>query len=319
MVWCRRLGEPLPIFLLAMGGADHLDAVEPFLRNLFSDPLIFPVPFGRWLAPLIARRRARHVRIYYERIGGGSPLNATTDRQARALEAELGPGFPARAAFRYWGPDEASAVTWAASLGARRAVALPMYPQYCRATTLSSMVELRKAATRTGLELLEIDSYHDDAEYLDALAAGVRAGLAAFPASVRPHVVMSAHGVPQSFPRRGDPYVGQVEATARLLAQRLPTATTWTLAYQSRVGPVKWVQPYTDELLPQLAREGVRDVLMVPVTFVADHVETLDEMDIRLKQIAVDAGITDFRRVPALNDDPAFIAALASLVRRRIG
>ena len=313
------MGETLPIILLAMGGPDRLDAVEPFLRNLFSDPLIFPVPGGRWLAPFIARRRSRHVRTYYERIGGGSPLNATTERQARALEAALGTGFPARAAFRYWGPDEASAVKWVTGLGARRVVALPMYPQYCRATTLSSLVELRRAATPAGLELLEIDGYHDDARYLDALAAGTLEGLAAFPPSARPHVVMSAHGVPQSFPKKGDPYVGQVEATARLLAQRLPEGTPWTLCYQSRVGPVKWVKPYTDELLPRLAQEGVREVLMVPLTFVADHVETLDEMDIRLKQIALDAGITDFRRVPALNDDPAFIAALAAIVLRRIG
>jgi ferrochelatase len=310
--------EPTPIVLLAMGGPDRLDAVEPFLRNLFSDPLIFPVPAGRWLAPWIARRRSREVKKYYERIGGGSPLNATTERQAAALNEALGPAFPARAAFRYWGPDESSAVRWAAGLGARRLVALPMYPQYCRATTLSSLVELRKAASKSGVEIVEIDSYADDAGYLDALAAGVRTGLASFAEAARPHVLMSAHGVPASFPKQGDPYVAQVEATARLLAGRLPANTPWTLAYQSRVGPVKWVEPYTDEVLVHLARGGVREVLMVPLTFVADHVETLDEMDIRLKQIAVDAGVVDFRRVPALNDDRAFVAALADLVRRRL-
>ena len=124
--------------------------------------------------------------------------------------------------------------------------------------------------------------------------------------------------MPQSFSRRGDPYVAQVEVTAGLLVKRLPAGTPWTLCYQSRVGPVRWVRPYTDELLVRLGKDGVRAVLMVPLTFVADHVETLDEMDIRLRDIALRAGITDFRRVPALNDDPAFIAALAALVRRRL-
>jgi len=310
--------EPVAIVLLAMGGPDRLEAVEPFLRNLFADPLIFPLPGGRLLAPWIARRRARQVSTYYDRIGGGSPLNATTRRQAEALQAALGEGFFARAAFRYWGPDEPEAVRWAVALGARQVIALPMYPQYCRATTLSSLVELRRAAGAAGMTLIEIDGYHDDPGYLDALAAGVLAALAAFDGEARPHVVMSAHGVPKSFPRKGDLYVAQVEVTARLLAERLPPTTPWTLAYQSRVGPVRWMQPYTDELLPRLGRSGVRAVLMVPLSFVADHVETLDEMDIRLRRIALDSGITDFRRVAALNDDPAFIAALAALVRRRM-
>jgi protoporphyrin/coproporphyrin ferrochelatase len=318
VVSCRRMVEPTPIVLLAMGGPERMDAVEPFLKNLFSDPLLFPLPGARLLAPLIARRRAPEAKKYYARIGGGSPLNATTERQARALEAALGEGFAARAAFRYWGPGEAEAVRWAAGLGARRVVALPMYAQYCRATTLSSLHELRRAAGAAGVQILEIADYHDDAAYLDALAAPVRAMLAEFGAAARPHVVMSAHGVPKSFVKKGDPYVAQVETTARLLAARLPPGTAWTLSYQSRVGPVRWVRPYTDEVLARLGREGVREVLMVPLSFVADHVETLDEMDIRLRGMALDAGIADFRRVPALNDDPAFIAALCGIVRRRI-
>ncbi len=315
-------GPPTAVVLLTMGGADTLDAIRPFLRNLFSDRLIFPLgpaPVQWLLARLIAWRRAPKVRLYYERIGGGSPLNATTRAQARALEAALGERFRCFAAFRYWGQSAGRAVADAKAAGARRVIALPMYPQFCKASTLSSLVDLRVAADAAGgVELVEIDRFSDDAGYLTALTAPVVRMLSEFPPGARPHVIFSAHGVPESLPRGGDPYVAEVEATARAVVARLPPETPWHLAYQSRVGPVKWVEPYTDVLLPRLAAEGVRAMLMVPLTFVSDHVETLDEMDIRLRGMAETAGVSDFRRVPALNDDPAFIAALADLVKRKV-
>lgn len=312
---------PVAVVLLAMGGADSAEAVEPFLRNLFADPLIIPVPGPAWFRRAVGRRiaqkRAPIVRPYYERIGF-SPLNRTTEAQARALEARLGAGWRCFAAFRYWGPDERAAIAAAEAEGARTVVALPMYPQWCRATSLSSLRALREAAAGRPVELCEIDRFSDDPAYLDALAAPVARTLGEFPPGTRPHVVMSAHGVPESLPQKGDPYVGEVEATARALAARLPADTPWRLVYQSRVGPVKWVRPFTDETLRALGAEGVRAVVVVPLTFVADHVETLDEMDIRLREVAVAAGIADYRRVPALNDDPAFVDALAGLVRRRV-
>lgn len=317
------LTRPTYVILLAMGGPDRAEAVEPFLRNLFSDPLIIPVPgpawFRRFVGGRIVRRRLPIVRPYYERIGY-SPLNAITERQASELEQRLGEGFRVRAAFRYWGREVGPVVEEAVAGGARRIVGIPMYPQYCRATTLSSLLTLREAvaAQRAAptLELTEIDRFFDDRAYLDALAAPVRKALQEFPAGSLPHVVLSAHGVPENLPQKGDPYVAEVEATAAGLTARLPQTTPVHLTYQSRVGPVRWVRPFTDHLVRKLGADGVRAMLMVPITFVADHLETLDEMDIRLREIAQAAGIELFRRVPALNDDPAFIDALAGLVRQ---
>lgn len=310
---------PVGVVLLTMGGADSAEAIAPFLENLFSDPLVIPVwgPvwFRRFMGRRIAKRRAPQVRPYYERIGF-SPLNRTTEKQAQALEARLGADFRCFAAFRYWGSDERAAVEAALNAGARSLVALPMYPQYCKATTLSSLRALRSAAQGHPLKVLEVERFFDDEGYLQALREQVLQMLSRGAAGS--HVIFSAHGVPESLVSKGDPYVAEVEATARSLAARLPKGTHWHLAYQSRVGPVKWVKPWTDELLLQLAADGVQAVLMVPITFVADHIETVDEMDIRLKEIAERAGIREFRRVSALNDDPAFIEALAGIVLRRV-
>jgi ferrochelatase len=312
------MASPQGVVLLGMGGPDTLEAVEPFLCRLLSDPLIFPVPGARLLAPLIARRRARTVRPYYARIGGGSPLCAATDAQARALGAALGDDFLVQAAFRYWGRDADQVAAALHGAGVRRAVALPMYPQSCRATTLSSLRDFRRAAGRHGLALADVDGFHDDPAYLYALAGGVRAALARFSDGAAPHLLLSAHGVPRGWAHNGDPYAGQVERTARLLMTRLPRGTPWSLGWQSRMGPLRWIEPATDAELRRLAAAGVRRVLMVPLTFVAEHVETLDEMDIRLRDVAERAGVREFARVPALGDDPDFIAALAGLVRRRL-
>lgn len=305
------------VVLLAMGGPDSLAAVEPFLANLFADPLIFPVPGQRLLAPWLAWYRARSARGYYEALGGASPLIAETERQARALEAALSSTLPVVSAFRYWGPTADDAVARLRSLGCRRAVALPMYPQYCRATTLSSFVDLRRAAQRSGLEVVEVDSFHEDPSYLDALAEQVRRDLARAPAGAT--VVLSAHGVPVRLERSGDPYVAQVRSTAAALARRLPRGTPSVLAFQSRVGPVRWVGPDTPSVVRSLARTGARDLVVVPLTFVTEHVETLDELDVRLRGVAMDSGVRTFRRVPALGTDPAFVAALGGIVRRRLG
>jgi ferrochelatase len=303
-----------------MGGPDSLDAVRPFLARLFSDPLIFPVPGARFLGSLVARLRAGEARRYYERIGGRSPLIDITARQARALEEALASDqVVTAAAFRYWGPEAKDAVAALERRGVRELVALPMYPQYCRATTLSSILELRRAANARGMELIEIDRFGAEPAFLAAVSATVLEALGELGPAARPHVVFSAHGVPESFVARGDPYVREVETTARAVAARLPADVPWHLAYQSRVGPIRWVEPATDVLLRRLGAEGVRELVLVPLSFVADHVETLDEMDLRLREVALSSGVRDVRRARALNDSPAFIEALAGLVRRRIG
>jgi protoporphyrin/coproporphyrin ferrochelatase len=308
---------PTGVVLLSMGGPDSLDAVRPFLRNLFSDPLIFPVPGGRLLAPLIAWRRAPEARRYYERIGGRSPLIEETAKQAAALAETLGAGYVVTAAHRYWGPDERAAVEICSRAGARTIVALPMYPQYCSATSASSLGALKGAAAERALDVVAIDRFAHDEGYLDALARGVRETLAASPAGARPHVVFSAHGVPLSLVRKGDPYVAEVEATVRAVRRTLPAGVEAHLAYQSRVGPMKWVEPRTEDVLRDLGARGVESVVMVPISFVTEHVETLDEMDVRLAALAREHGVRDVRRVPALGTAPDFIEALAALVSRK--
>ena len=305
------------VVLLSMGGPDSLEAVRPFLKNLFADPYIFPVPGGRLLAPLIAWRRAPEARRYYERLGGRSPLIAETARQAEALGAALGARFFVTAAHRYWGPDERAAAEECRRAGARTIVGLPMYPQYCRATTASSLVALERAARERALEVRALDRFAHDAGYLEALAASVRGVLDGFGPGARPHVVFSAHGVPVSLVKKGDPYVAEVEATARAVERALPEGTPCHLAYQSRVGPMAWVGPSTEETLRRLGAAGVREALLVPISFVTEHVETLDEMDNRLAALAREHGVRDVRRAPALGTAPAFIEALARLVAAR--
>ncbi len=311
-------GERTGVVLLSMGGPDSLDAVEPFLRNLFSDPLIFPIPGGRLLARFLARRRAPEARRYYERLGGRSPLIAGTAEQAAALGQVLGPDFHVTAAHRYWGPDERAAIDECARAGARTVVALPMYPQFCRATSESSLRAIQRAAEERDVEVVAIDRFAGDPGYLEALARSVRVEVERSTARSLPHVVFSAHGVPVSLVKKGDPYVAETEATVRAVVRKLPDGTPWRLAYQSRVGPMKWVGPATEDVLRDLGARRVAEVLLVPVSFVTEHVETLDEMDHRLAALAKEHGVREVRRVPALGTTPGFIAALAGLVTRKL-
>lgn len=319
------------VLLFNLGGPEDLASVEPFLRRLFSDRDIIELPLGRALQPafawLLAKLRGPSVRRNYARIGGGSPQLALTRRQAAALEARLngdGARFGVFLAMRYWGPSTEQALASMAAAGIERAVTLPLYPQYSRATTGSSERELERAlgsARWRGRFVVEaIRSYAADPLYLDALADTVRTGLAGFPERTRDRVVLlfSAHGLPQRFVDRGDPYVRETEATRTGLLTRLRLPNRQLLGYQSRTGPVKWIGPGTDELLRELGRSGVREVLVVPLSFVSDHIETLYEVDILFAAHARAAGVTDYRRTPTLGSHPLFIEALARLVERRL-
>jgi ferrochelatase len=319
----------LGVVLMNMGGPDSLEAVEPFLRNLFSDRDLIKLPWGGLgqglLARLIARRRAPKVRELYRSIGGRSPLAELTERQARGLEAALrSGGLDCRCyvAMRYWKPFADDAARTLRSDGVDRVLGLTLYPQYSHSTTGTSLKDLRRAlaaaAVRAPLET--IDRYGDDAAYLDALAETVTAGLLDFPAAERPRVpvLFSAHGLPQRYVDRGDPYEREVRATVAGVVARLGLGDRWHLGFQSKVGPVKWLRPSTEEVIHDLATRGAGKLLVVPVAFVSDHIETLQEIDLLYRDVAQAAGITDFRRAPALNDRPAFIAALAGLVRRHL-
>jgi ferrochelatase len=307
--------------MLNLGGPDSLEAVEPYLVNLFSDPFLIRLPLRgaprRWLARWAAGRRAPHVRELYREIGGRSPIAPITEKQARRLEEELGPGYRCYVAFSAWTPYIREAVAQARADRCERIVGLSLYPQWCSATTGSAFHDLR-AALDGALPLLEVDRYPEDPMYLDALASTVREGLLRFPEDERAqvHVLFSAHGIPQSLVRKGDPYQQEIDRTVKGVLARLPTGQPWSLSYQSKVGPVKWLEPATADHLPDLARQGVQRILVVPVAFVSDHIETLHEQRILLRGIAMAAGIERYEVANALNDCRLFARALAGMVRK---
>lgn len=315
------------VVLFQLGGPDSIDAIEPFLFNLFNDPEIIDFPLAklarRPLARLISSRRARHVAHHYEAIGGRSPIVEFTTRQARALEAALASDCQARVfvAMRYWHPFTEAAAAEVAQLNPDHVVLLPLYPQYSKTTTGSSFKEWNRVyapqASKTPVHVVR--DFHDDPAYIDVVASSVTTSLAAFDDPADVDVVFSAHSVPVDVIESGDPYQRQIERTVDLVWQRGRFAGRRHLCYQSKVGPSKWLRPMMRETLEECARRGSHRVLMVPISFVSDHVETLFEINIEHREIAERAGITDFRMTPGLNDSPAFINALAALALRAVG
>lgn len=319
------------VVLFNLGGPDDLASVEPFLVNLFSDREIIELPFGAALQPVfarvIAKMRGPGVRRNYASIGGGSPQLRITTAQAEALEAQLTPSGQYRVfvAMRYSRPTCEDAIRAVADAGIRRIVTLTLFPHYSKATTGSSRREFDRVLAQPrwqplGFEVTHIDRYADDARYLDAMAERVLEAWGRIPAARRAETVIlfSAHGLPQKFIDEGDPYVEETEATRRGILDRVKLPCRNVLAYQSRTGPVKWIGPGTEEMLEQLAHEGVRNVLMVPMSFVSDHIETLYEVDQLFADAAARAGITGYYRTEALNTSPRFIEALAGLVERHV-
>jgi ferrochelatase len=307
------------VFLMNLGGPRSLDEVEPYLYELFSDPLVVTAPFGpfrKLLARLISRTRAPSSAEKYALIGGKSPLVEGTEAQARALAKALGPGFSCHLAMRCGHPSTEEGVREALAAGADRAVALPLYPQYANATTKSSLLELRRLWPRER-PLAEICTWHDHDGYLDASAAALRETLARAPPELgdRVLVVFSAHGLPMRQVRKGDPYPRYVELSARETARRAG-AKGYQVTYQSRVGPARWLGPDTVQFLRANARDRV--IVTVPIAFVSEHLETLYDLDILAKEAAEAGGASLYLRVPALGVRPDFVAALADVVRRGI-
>lgn len=314
------------VVLFQLGGPDSPEAVEPFLYNLFCDPDIINF-MGAWIArrPLawwIARRRAQVVRDHYNAIGGQSPIRALTERQARKLEAALAPEFDLRCwvAMRYWNPltREAAAAVQAASLD--HLILLPLYPQYSFATTVSSLKEWQRVyrpapgapAART------INEFHTHPQYIQALSERIATTLTHFEQPERTHLVFSAHGLPMSLIERGDPYQRHVQETVAAVLACGGWPNAHTLCYQSRVGRQKWLEPSLHETIERLARAGEKQLVVVPVSFVTEHIETLHEINIETREEAVSAGVEQFEMVPSVGDSPRFISALADLVRSAV-
>ncbi|MCE1226150.1 MAG: ferrochelatase [Geobacteraceae bacterium] len=308
------------VLLLQMGGPDSLEAVKPFLLNLFSDREIIKIG-PAWLQPLIARmivkRRTPTVVEKYREIGGKSPIKELTQAQSDALTTEL--GVPCHIGMRYWHPFTRETLLRLRHSGIRKLVALSLYPHYSRATSGSSFNDLTRclADLDSDLEVVRIPHFYDHPLYIDALAEKIEAGLAGFSDRSAVQLLFSAHSLPQSFIDEGDPYLEHIQTTVRLVMEKFGTVSHH-LAFQSRAGPVKWLEPSTDDKLQELAANGCKNLLMVPLSFVSDHIETLHEIDIEYAEEAHKLGISDFRRIASLNSSPTFIHCLAELVRNAL-
>ncbi len=313
----------IAVLLLNMGGPDSLQAVKPFLENLFSDPAITGLPrfLRRPLAAMLSSSRAKKVTPRYDLIGGRSPLNSITEKQGNSLESELADrgldSASVRPALRYCHPFIRESTAWVQEKEAEKIVALSLYPQFCRATTGTCLDELENTLSSYDmLHMVEIiDRWPVNPGYIRALAGTITEALQSIPEPDRDDAVIlfSAHGVPQSLIRKGDPYLAEttrtVESVMKILGDR-PN----TLAFQSRLGPVRWLGPSLSDALTQLAQKRKPPIVVVPVSFVSDNIETLYELDIQHKGIAEDLGIKTYVRAPALNTRPDFIEALADLI-----
>lgn len=313
------MSDKTAVILLQMGGPDSLDAIEPFLFNLFSDRDIIrigPAFIQPFIAGFISRRRARKVREYYSRIGGGSPIRRLTEEQASELEKALGGDYRCFVAMRYSRPDTADALDAVRREGIKRIIALSLYPHYSRATVGSSINELERELKKSHVRfnISYIRQFFDNSAYIAALAEKIEEGLSLFAGRNGVQLLFSAHGLPQSFIDSGDPYLDHIKTTVRLVMERFE-GISHHLAFQSRAGPVKWLEPSTEAKIAGLAAAGCKHLLMVPLSFVSDHIETLYEIDIQYREEAAKLGITDFRRTGALNSSPSFINCLAEMVR----
>ena len=321
------------IVLFQLGGPDSLQAVEPFLLNLFLDPDIIPLgPLGllrRPIAKLISSRRSIPVAGKYAEIGRRSPIGLLTERQRLRLVEALSPYIDpvAVTAMRYWHPmtaDAANAIRQSAPLD--EIVLLPLYPHFSYATTLSSLKEWGRVygESNGGPKERTIGQFYDHPLYVQAVVQRIGSVLRQFPDSSRIHLVFSAHGLPMSLVEKGDPYPQQIEATVRLVCeagsrQYSGWPRTHLLCYQSRVGPAKWLQPPLTSTIERLGHEGVKELLVVPISFVTEHIETLHEINIEARLDAKKVGIETFRMMPAVGDSPLFIGALKELVLQAVG
>jgi len=311
------------IVLFNLGGPDSPDAIAPFRINLFSDRAIIRAPiFIRfWLARLIAASSAKTAAKNYAHLGGKSPLLAHTTAQAQALEAAL-PDHKCFIAMRYWHPFAAEAAAAVKAYNPDRIILLPLYPQFSTTTTGSSLENWFEAAAQAGLAkpTTTICCYFNDPAYTKSLATLIDPAIAAAQASLPPgakiRLLFSAHGLPESIITSGDPYQSQIEATTAAVLTHLKSPFTDSqICYQSRATPQKWLSPSTIDAIHQAASDQTA-ILLIPIAFTSDHIETLVELDIEARELATHLQVPGFFRAPVPNAAPAFIAALAALIRR---
>ena len=310
------------VVLFNLGGPDRLEAVRPFLFNLFNDKAIFnlPQPFRSWLAALVSKRRASTAIEIYRHMGGGSPLLPNTEAQAAALHAALGGGSNMRVfiAMRYWHPFTAQTVADVQAWGPDEIILLPLYPQYSTTTTASSLAAWKAAAKflKLNVPTRAICCYPGEPGFIAAAAGLIAPAVSEARLHGIPRLLLSAHGLPEKVVKGGDPYQYQCEQTAAAIVAALDIPDLdWQVCYQSRVGPLKWIGPSTDQAIRDAARDK-RSVVIAPIAFVSEHSETLVEIEIDYRKLAAAEGVSSFIRVAAVATSPSFIDGLAGLVRR---
>ncbi|VXD16345.1 Ferrochelatase [Planktothrix serta PCC 8927] len=313
------------VLLLNLGGPEQLQDVRPFLYNLFSDPEIIRLPFvwmQKPLAWMISTLRYQKSQENYKAIGGGSPLRRITEEQALALQASLqdkGQDIRVYVGMRYWNPFTEEAIAKIKRDQIEQLVILPLYPQFSISTSGSSFRVLEKLweqdPSLQKIDYTVIPSWYNRPGYLQAMVELIEQEIEHCEQPEQVPIFFSAHGVPVSYVEEvGDPYRDEIEGCTAAIMQTLNRPNPHVLAYQSRVGPVEWLKPYTDEAIPELAEQGVKEIVVVPISFVSEHIETLEEIDMEYRELAEECGIEKFHRVPALNTHPVFINDLAEMV-----
>ncbi len=310
-----------------MGGPDSLHSVKPFLRNLFSDRDIIklgPSFLQKPIASLIIRKRLKSVIEAYSLIGGKSPLPDITNAQARALEESLNSSrftvhgsqvFKVYAGMRYWHPFIEEAVDHAMRDSVGRILALSLYPHYSIATTGTSLKKFEDVIKKYHVDHFCVTSWFNHPIYINALVEKIKKGFEAFRSELKIPVLFSAHSLPQKFIDKGDPYANEIKGTIEAITRKMDIE--WYLSYQSKTGPVKWLEPTTEHILKELAEKGVKNLLVVPISFVSDHIETLYEIDMIYKDMAQELGI-NLKRMESLNTSPKFIEALSDIAMKNV-
>ncbi|XP_077221503.1 ferrochelatase-2, chloroplastic-like [Tasmannia lanceolata] len=322
--------EKVGVLLLNLGGPETLEDVQPFLFNLFADPDIIRLPrlfrfLQKPLAQFISVLRAPKSKEGYASIGGGSPLRRITDAQAEELRKFLSAkDVPAKVyvGMRYWHPFTEEAIEQIKRDGITKLVVLPLYPQFSISTSGSSLRLLESIFKEdeylVNMQHTIIPSWYQREGYIKAMANLIEQELQKFEFPAKVMIFFSAHGVPLAYVEEaGDPYKAEMEECVDLIMEELENRNimnAYTLAYQSRVGPVEWLKPYTDETIVELGQKGVKSLLAVPISFVSEHIETLEEIDVEYKELALKSGIEKWGRVPALGCEPNFISDLADAV-----
>ncbi|QQS36240.1 MAG: ferrochelatase [Ignavibacteriales bacterium] len=311
------------VVLFNLGGPDSLNAVQPFLENLFNDPDIFKLPFQKSLARYISKKRAPKVQKEYELIGGKSPLNHWTEIQKQMLESNLRSSSvdcDVLIAMRYWNPLTSQTALEAAARKYSKIILLPLYPHFSVSTTGSSFNEWKRVYPGSTSEHIFIDSYPTHPEYIKAINERIDETLLKFQEGSRDNVqlVFSAHGTPVSYVKKGDPYSHHISETISAVMKMRNNSHQHHLCFQSKVGPAKWLEPATDDMIKKLSAEGKKSLLVIPVSFVSDHVETDFELAIEYKHVADEAGIDEYIVMKGLNDSQLFINALADLVLTKL-